>query len=193
MTYCLVENGEITAYNVIKPKVPGVSFGKNPTPADYAQYGWYLVTGAAPTLLPFQFTTMTYEIREATKTVEKVYTVVDMSLDDAKAEKLKDLKTTFQKVSKRPVVNTGFGFTVHGGYSDLTDFEVGRELGFLKIRSVDNQNNDVTAEEFDAVIKAIKINGLGIKQAKWSHEAAINNATTLEDLRLIDTDAGWPA
>lgn len=114
-------------------------------------------------------------------------------LELAKIVKLSELKTYFAEISARPVINTGYGFSVQAGYSDLTDFEVGLDLGLLTIRSADNSNHTVTSEQFADIINQIKQNGVRLKSTKWAVEGEINEAQSVESLDDINFDERFEA
>lgn len=88
-------------------------------------------------------------------------------------EKLKELRNLFEQVSKRPVVDTGLGFSVDGSQTDLKNFEVGRKHGLTQVKGSDNLIYDVQPEDLDTIIEAIELNGLALYGKKWAKEAEI--------------------
>jgi len=120
-----------------------------------------------------------------------VYVVRDLTLDELKAIKKGQLDKEFDTAAQRPIVDTGLGFEVHGGYTDLADFTVGADLGLTVIRAADNSMHTVTPEEFQTVLMAIKLRGFAIKGNKWELADAITAATNQEELDAIDINEGW--
>ena len=111
-------------------------------------------------------------------------------LEAAKADRHKMLNLRMSEES-RPLIDTGFGFEVHGGYSDLADFQVGEGMGILTIRAADNSMNTVTSAQFSDVVLMIKQRGLIIKQNKWALADAIRDAENKTELDAIDINEGW--
>lgn len=196
MTYCLIQNGAITRYNVSKPTADNVSFGKNTTDAEYASHGWYKVTGAAPSIDPAKETVSgpTYSINEGTKTVEKVYTVTPKSLDDVKAEKLAAL------AAKRYEVEVG-GTTLNGTPID-TDRATQSKLIAARIKAKEDPLYTVNWKMSGGFMTLDATTIITVAdlvhdhvQAAFSNEAAlsdaINNATTVSEVLAIDIETGW--
>lgn len=105
--------------------------------------------------------------------------------DELRERKLMSLSSYFSKVSARPIIDTGYGFSVQAGYSDLLDFQVGLELGLFTIRAADNSDYTVTKEQFEDVIRQIKQNGVRLKTTKWALQDEIKNAS-VEELEQIN-------
>lgn len=97
--------------------------------------------------------------------------------ESIRCDKLNDLSSHFSKIAQRPVIDTGYGFSVQAGYSDLLEFQVGLDLGLLTIRAADNSNHAVTQEQFADVISQIKQNGVRLKSIKWAIQDEIENAS----------------
>ena len=113
------------------------------------------------------------------------------NLTAAQSSKLNELKALFAQKAKRPIVDTGLGYSVNGGYEDLTDFGIGREMALPQVRDVDNIFQTATDADYAAIITAIKTNGLLLKQNKWAHTDAINSLTTVQAVKEHDITAGW--
>ena len=119
------------------------------------------------------------------------FTLTAIGLAAAKVDKKVQLDKEFAKQAFRPIVDTGLGFEVNGGYTDLADFEEGADLGLKVIRAVDNSMNTVTPEEFQSVLMAIKVRGFAIKGNKWALADSITAATTESELDAININEGW--
>lgn len=107
-------------------------------------------------------------------------------LEYQRFKKLEDLRALMAESSGRPVLDTGLGFSVDAGYTDLQSFQVGLDLGFLGVRDANNESHQVTREQLEQIIQMIKQNGLAILQIKWNLEDSIRNAQTQEELDAID-------
>jgi hypothetical protein len=103
--------------------------------------------------------------------------------------KLAELKVNFEEASKRPRVDTGLGFFVDGGYSDLTNFQIGKELGLLVIKDADNIEHSIAIEDYDTILSAIKTKGLSLIQSNWEFKKLLNSIDLTLDTALIEIDA----
>lgn len=92
-----------------------------------------------------------------------------------------------QLKASRPIVDTGLGFSVQGGYQDLQNLESARDLGMTYVRASDNQSHSVTPEQWETVITTVKANAAQRFQRKWNIESEIKAAPDLNTLRAIDT------
>lgn len=86
----------------------------------------------------------------------------------------------------RPVIDTGLGFSVDGGYRDLINFESGKAAGFNVVKDADGIKHTIADEDWDSIINAIRSNGLEIYRLKWDYEEAVNSATTIEEVEAIE-------
>jgi len=188
-----VVNGQIKGVNIRRGGTyNGKRFGMKSPDSTYAKYDLFPQIGDKPEFTDTQRLTGPVITWDAENLVaNKVWGVVDISLDELKAIKKGQLDQVFNTVAERPVVDTGLGFEVNGGYQDLADFTVGEDLGITIIRAVDNSMNDVTEIQFKSIILAIKMNGLTLKQNKWALADSITAATTIEELDLVDINEGW--
>ena len=122
----------------------------------------------------------TTEKREAVDNVYTItYTPVEKSVADVQKLLLKDISGSFKAFGKRPVVDTGLGFNVDGGLDDLQRFEIGKELEVGVMMDKDGISHDVSADDYDAVILAIKTYGLKLYQTKWVREAEVKAFSTI--------------
>jgi hypothetical protein len=106
-------------------------------------------------------------------------------LDMAKIVKKKEIKEQFQLFSKRPVVDTGYGYSVDAGREDLQNFEGALSLGVTQIRAADNNIYSVTTNELQSIITKIKANGLAMFQKKWELEKQIDEAQSEVELKSL--------
>ena len=96
-----------------------------------------------------------------------------VTLESEKKRLLATLKEESEQAFDRPVVDTGLGFSVDGGYFDLINFENGKALGVPYIVDVDYNQHTATNEVYDAVIQAIRVNALLQFQKKWEVKTQI--------------------
>ena len=114
------------------------------------------------------------------------YTPVAKELSDVKARMKSDVKGVFEAKGLKPTVDTGLGFSVDGGRANLQDFESGLAMGVLSVRASCNTMHDVTAEQMQGIINAIRANGLSLYQTKWTKEAEIDNLADVEACKLYE-------
>ena len=126
-----------------------------------------------------------YTTTEVKEVVDNVYTItytpVEKSVADVQKLLLKDISDSFKSFGKRPVVDTGLGFNVDGGLDDIQRFEIGKELGVTVMMDKNGVSHDVTADDYDAVILAIKTYGLSLYQTKWAREAEVKDFDNIAD------------
>jgi len=99
--YCYIENDTIIRYNVPKPKAIGNTvIGSNATDDELRDFGYYPVVGTAPT-----YNTETqrlqgpaYQVDTSTRTVDKVYTVVDIPAEEFGATRMKACETALENL-----------------------------------------------------------------------------------------------
>lgn len=126
------------------------------------------------------------------KVIDKSESELSASLDTMKVVKAGKLSEYFSEISKRPIIDTGYGFSVQAGYSDLLDFQVGLKRGLLTIRAADNSNHTVTQEQFEDIIDQIENNGIRLKSIKWALQDEIKNAS-IEELEEINFEEQFNA
>lgn len=127
------------------------------------------------------------EFAEKTLSQGHVYFIKPLSLEETKKKYIAVNSAKAKEIlNGRPIVDTGLGFNVDGGYRDLQNFEAGMTLGFNTVKDADGIKHDVTTEDLEAIILAIKMKGLEIYQAKWAYEDAVNNANTVEEVQNIE-------
>jgi len=110
-----------------------------------------------------------------------------LSNEDLKKEiKKKEIKKIFGQKIKKPIVDTGLGFSVDGGRDNLQDFQGGLSIGYYKVKGADNIIRDVTKEDMELIIQKIQLRGLMLYQRKWELEELIKT-----DINT-DITTGWP-
>jgi hypothetical protein len=117
--------------------------------------------------------------------------VLDRILPDLKESLKAKVKASFARKAKRPIVDTGLGYSVQGSYEDLADFQIGREVALPMIRAEDNEFYEVDDAGYAIILQAIKVNSLRLKQAKWSHLNAIDALTSVSEAVEYDITTGW--
>lgn len=105
--------------------------------------------------------------------------------ESAKIAKISELKTEFTRVSKEPEVVTDLGFSVDGGYVSLISFQSGLAMGFYTIRDRNDENHEVTKEQFEAILEDIRVEGLSLLRDRWQIEEVIKACNTREELEAI--------
>ena len=105
--YCKVNNGVIEKYNLTR-KSFGV--GENSSESTCSDKGYYKVIDNVPAVdtTTQRVAGSTYTIDEATKTVVKTYSVIDIPLEELIATKNKFVETTVQKHINDTVVAKGY-------------------------------------------------------------------------------------
>ena len=90
------------------------------------------------------------------------------------------------KIDSRPRVDTGLGYFVDGGNSDLTNLAVAKDLGLDYLKDADNNFiENISAEDWDIIINKIKLNGLSYIRLKWQLQTDIDAATNMDELKVI--------
>lgn len=118
--------------------------------------------------------------------------IPEPTADELRERKLMSLSSYFSKISARPIIDTGYGFSVQAGFSDLASFQVGLDLGLYRIRAADNKDYEVSKEQFEDVLLQIKQNGARLMNIKWALQDEIKNAS-IEELDQIDFEERFNA
>ena len=114
------------------------------------------------------------------------YTLIEKELDEVKTRMKAELKGVFEAKGLKPMVDTGLGFSVDGGRTNLQDFESGLVMGVLSVRGSDNLMHEVTLTQMQGIINAIRANGLSLYQTKWTKEAQIDALADVEACKLYE-------
>jgi len=119
------------------------------------------------------------------------YTQSMLSLEDLKIIKIDKLKLKFKLEAVKPEVDLGNGLLMDGGRQDIMNFEAYRDLleaqGVQEgtIRGSDNVFHTLTLQEISGMILQLKGYGLQAFQDKWTKEAQIMGATSIQELDSI--------
>ena len=114
------------------------------------------------------------------------YAAIEKELDEVKARMKAELKGVFEAKELKPNVDTGLGFSVDGGRANLQDFESGLAMGVLTVRASDNTMHEVTVEQMQSIINAIRASGLSLYQTKWTKEAQIDVLADVEACKIYE-------
>lgn len=102
------------------------------------------------------------------------YDTVEKPLDEVVKLMLFDLKQAHDKYSVRPRVWVeSLGYFVDGSRHDKENFEVGRDLALPQIKDADNDWHDATLDDYEAILFAIKVNGVMLWDRKNQIESEI--------------------
>ena len=110
MRYCKIENGVITKYN---QKRSSFGVGANSDEQTCIDKGYYILLGNPPSIdsATQRIGGSSYVIDEANKTVEKVYAVIDIPIEELIAQKILEGETYIKTTVKGVVdaFNTKYG------------------------------------------------------------------------------------
>jgi len=127
------------------------------------------------------------EFAEKTLSQGHVHFIKPLSLEEIKNQYIEISSSKAKLIlDGRPIVDTGLGFSVDGGYRDLQNFEAGKALGFNTIKDSDGVKHTISSEDWDTIINAIRTKGIEIYQEKWAYEDAVNAANTVEEIKGIE-------
>ena len=119
--------------------------------------------------------------------------VIKSANTEALIEATKTLKDSFDKTSKRPKVNVTLAdesvITVDGGYKDLQNFQIGKDLGLLKLIDINGNSKDIVADDYDAIFTAIKTKGLSLMQIKWDAKDLLNSIDLTSETAKADIES----
>jgi len=133
---------------------------------------------ANPTQIRSTFADMVLD--PVTLIVTGTYTLTDKSLEYYKNERIQEAKAIRDVAfGGRPAVVTGLGFSVDGSDYDLRNFEIGKRLGLLFVKDVAGVSHTITLADWDTIINAVSLNGLGVLQKYWDTKAELEACTTL--------------
>lgn len=138
-----------------------------------------------------RFTEYTDDNATVVTVAEQIASFLTISTAAAKESKLKDLKAVFVKKSERPRVDTGLGYFVDGNYTDLSNFQIGKDLSLGAVKDADNITRPVTLADYNTILTAIKVNGVTLLQIKWTHGEAISLLETVAEINEYDISIGW--
>ncbi len=201
MTYALIENGTVIRRNITKPTHPRVSFGKNTTDAEYAEWGFYKQLGTRPETGKWQTVTGPHQDPEVidhdAKTVTRVWSVRDWTVDEVKTDLLAQNHQQFLKARDKGVMVGG----VLVGTSPDQQSQISTLVAGFKGKPEGTAQRIATASGFVGYIDAATAKAFQDAQAAYlsqvwetdaNHIQDISDATTIAQLELIDINAGWP-
>lgn len=121
-----------------------------------------------------------------------------MDINNLKALKISRMKNKFESMKIRPKVAVQVGtpeapvaFNVDGSKDDISNFQSYLDLLVLSgatdgvIKDADSGMQNVTVDELGLIIIQIKQYGLNLYQLKWTKEAELMNAATIEEVKAI--------
>jgi len=119
-----------------------------------------------------------------------------LDIDSLKALKISRMKNRFDSMKIRPKVEIFVGdpirsFNVDGSKDDISNFQSYLDLLLISsqpggiIKDADSIMQQVTTDELNSIIIQIKQHGLGLYQLKWSKEAELFTASTIEEVKAI--------
>lgn len=111
-----------------------------------------------------------------------IYTPIEKDLESLKAEAKARTKHRFIQLGAKPTVDTGLGFSVDGGRSNLQDFQTGQKYALTHVKASDNQFYPVSITDYDTIINAIEQNGIDLFNKKWAKEQEIDALLTLDEI-----------
>jgi len=109
------------------------------------------------------------------------YEPVELDVEIVKERMLESVSTSFKEYTKRPSIMTSLGFPVDASKDDLSNFEIGRDLGLGILKDSNGDVQEVSLEDYATIILEIKQQGLLMYQKKWQKEEEIKSFTTLEE------------
>ena len=131
---------------------------------------------------------LSFEYQETDTEVRKVW-VYTPNLEKAKAAKLAELNGAFDAAAKEAHCTSSVGFEIDADEIANRNIEglvlVMQPKQTTLFRAYDNSFHEVTREQLEAMRKEIVVNSQYLYQAKWTMEAQIQAAETVEALDTI--------
>jgi hypothetical protein len=122
-------------------------------------------------------------------TVDKTTKVTYLNYLKVEVNQLIEKK--YKSLADNVTADTTLGFSVAGSHVDIINFAIGKEFHLPAVRSSDNVMHPVNNSDYDIIDRAIKINGIRLKGAKWSHQAIVDSFTTVEEVQKYNWRLGW--
>jgi len=123
-------------------------------------------------------------INYSTRNIDRLK--VEKPLESIKARILKNISKSFKSVSKRPIVDTGLGFSIDCGIDDIKRLEIGKEMNTSIIVDSDGVPHISSPEMYSTILFKMKARGLELYQQKWSKEEEIRNMDTIKDIMMYE-------
>jgi hypothetical protein len=74
------------------------------------------------------------------------------------------------------------GFSVDGGSEDLINFEIGKTFSLPSVLSTDENMYEISTDEYDTIIMAIKRYRMQLLQTKWAKKTYLKGLNTIDEL-----------
>jgi hypothetical protein len=101
------------------------------------------------------------------------------------------IKEKYDSLASSVTADTTLGFRVAGSHVDIINFAIGKEFYLPVVRASDNVMHPVGQSDYDTIDRAIKINGIQLKAAKWHHQATVDSLNTVDEVRQYKWRIGW--
>lgn len=88
-------------------------------------------------------------------------------------------------LDERPIIDTGLGYSVDGGYKDLQNFKMAKDIGSTVVWDADGNEHSASESDFDTIISLILERWKSVMQYKRDLDQRIDAAleSELDDLR----------
>lgn len=120
----------------------------------------------------------------------EVVALPEQTLEEAKAAKLTELATAFDRATQTAHCQSSAGFEIDADETANRNIEgltlVLKPGESTLFRAYDNRFHEVTKEQLETMRKEIVVNSQRLYQTKWEIEAANDMAQTVEELKAID-------
>ena len=109
----------------------------------------------------------------------------------AQRGKLVELRDSYLRATYRPSVDTGLGFSVDAGRTDLENYKMGKASNLLTVVDNNGVSHTITLSDYDTIITAIEQYYIACLQTKWATKEQIlaidlDGSTWKEDLEAIN-------
>lgn len=193
--YHKVINGEIVEYNKSLPfQSNGVSFSVNATDSDLIPHGFYPQSGSEPTYDPFTHRVEGVTYGVGTNVVNKIYTVVEKSVDEVRTQVKTNLSAKRKEVEQAGVtVGTDLIDTTIESQNRITGAKLFSDLNPTATVDFKGTNGWVTLTnaEITAIAQAVGTHVQTCFTNERLHSEAITALATLTELRAYDFTTGW--
>lgn len=136
-----------------------------------------------------------YIVKDADKKTLTFRVLTDEDLlKKAKIEKLEELKTFSQKFTvndcEEMYITSSLGYAINADKTAQNNIrgliEAHEETDLIKYKLYDNTFKDVTTADLKIMLKECALNGENLYTQKFSYQALINAATTIEEVNAIE-------
>lgn len=124
------------------------------------------------------------------------WSIVDKTVKITYLNQLKNqvknlIKDKYDTLAENVTADTSLGFRVAGSHVDIINFSIGKEFHLPAVRAADNTMHPVQNSDYDIIDRAIKINGILLKAAKWNHQATVDSLATIKEVQMYNWRLGW--